>query len=72
MLKLSLEGYPVGIKELEPQDLKSLQDHYLPLVLGKNNAGVLKTNCPASGLGCFKITTQENAGTLVVIWSCNC
>ena len=39
MLKLLLEGYPVGIKELEPQDLKSLQDHYLPLVLGKNNTG---------------------------------
>ena len=39
MLKISLEGYPVGIKELEPQDLKSLQDHYLPLVLEKNNTG---------------------------------
>ena len=39
MLKLSLEGYPVGIKELEPQDLKSLQDYYLPLILDGSNTG---------------------------------
>tara|TARA_Y100000385_G_scaffold268015_1_gene304661 strand:+ start:27 stop:638 length:612 start_codon:yes stop_codon:yes gene_type:complete len=37
MLKISLEGYPVGIKELEPQDLKSLQDYYLPLILNDGN-----------------------------------
>src|SRR6056300_1132483 len=38
MLKLFLEGYPVGITELEPQDLKTLQDHYLPLILDGENS----------------------------------
>jgi hypothetical protein len=38
MLKIHLEGYPVGIKELEPHDLKNLQDHYLPLILNEKNA----------------------------------
>jgi len=33
MLKIHLEGYPVGILELDASDLKTLQDHYLPLTL---------------------------------------
>jgi hypothetical protein len=32
-MKINLEGYPVSISRLNPEDLKMLQDHYLPLVL---------------------------------------
>ena len=52
MINIHLEGYPVGISELNTTDLKMLQDHYLPLILnGKGDeatGGVSKISKNAS------------------------
>ncbi len=50
MRKIHLEGYPVGIKELEPQDLKILQDHYLPLILNNKDDGTQSSNSVSKNL----------------------
>jgi len=37
-MKLFIEGYPVSINKLTDDDLKNLQDHYLPMILnGKDD-----------------------------------
>lgn len=44
MIKVQLEGYPVGITELNELDLKMLQDHYIPLILNEEDNGTNPIN----------------------------